>query len=313
MCSDARQLEAAYRHCRAVVAQRAKNFAYAFLLLPPARRRGREAIYAYCRIADDFADDEGLAQDERARRLADLRARLRAALPESAADGAGAPPHALAPDRELDLLMLALRDTALRFGVARHDLDLVAQGCEQDLTVRRYASWEELRGYCYMVASAVGLACLEVFGYRGEREELRARAVDLGLAMQLTNIIRDVAEDLARDRIYLPQEDLARFGVDEAQLAAGRVDERWRALLAFEVARARELFASGRQLAPAVRRRSRVCPLALAAIYERLLDEVERADYDVFSRRVALSGGQKLRLLGRCLAPAYLGRGAGAA
>ncbi len=309
MPSDVPQLEAAYRHCRAVVAQRAKNFAYAFLLLPPARRRGLEAIYAYCRIADDLADDEGLAQGERARRLADLRARLRAALPGAEAEGR----DPLAPDRELDLLMLALRDTALRFGVARHDLDLVAQGCEQDLTVRRYASWEELRGYCYMVASAVGLACLEVFGYRGEREELRARAVDLGLAMQLTNIIRDVAEDLGRDRIYLPQEDLARFGVDEAQLAAGRVDERWRALLAFEVARARELFASGRRLAPAVRRRSRVCPLALAAIYERLLDEVERADYDVFSRRVALSGGQKLRLLGRCLAPAYLGSGAGAA
>ncbi len=305
MRNDDAQLALAYRHCRAVVTERAKNFAYAFLLLPPTRRRGLEAIYAYCRVADDFADDEGLAPEERARRLADLRARLRAALP-APGDPTEAPPP---PHPELDPLLLALRDTALRFGVERHDLDLVAVGCEQDLEVSRYATWEELRDYCYMVASAVGLACLEVFGYAGERAALREQAVDLGLAMQLTNIIRDVAEDWARDRVYLPQEDLARFGVDEAQLAAGRVDERWRALLAFEVARARELFASGKRLAASVRRRSRVCPLALAAIYERLLDEVERADYDVFSRRVSLTGGQKLGLLGRCLAPALLGAG----
>lgn len=275
----------AYAHCRAVVAARAKNFSYAFMLLPPARRRALEAIYAYCRVADDLADDDGLATDERARLLADLRARLERAL------GPGGP----APD---DLLMIALRDAALRYGVSKDDLDLVAKGCVQDLTVTRYETWDALRDYCYLVASAVGLACVPVFGLTGDLEAARPFAVDLGLAMQLTNIIRDVQEDLARDRVYLPLVELRRFGVTEEQLRLGRVDDAWRAFCAFQVARARLLFASGERLAPLVRRRSRVCPLALAALYRAILDEVERAGYDVFSARISLGPAKKLGLLG---------------
>lgn len=288
------RIDDGYAHCRAVVAARAKNFSYAFLLLPPARRRGLEAIYAYCRVADDLADDEGLPTDERARRLADLRARLRLALPRRGDEPAASPTS----DRDLDLLMAALADTAARYGVARDDLDLVAQGCEQDLTITRYETWDDLRGYCYLVASAVGLACLPVFGLRGDLDEARPFAVDLGLAMQLTNIIRDVREDLARDRVYLPQAELRRFGVSEDALREGRVDGAWRAFCAFQVARARLLFRSGARLAPLVRRRSRVCPLALAALYTAVLDEVERAGYDVFSTRVSLGAARKLGLLG---------------
>ncbi|MCO5167461.1 MAG: phytoene/squalene synthase family protein [Planctomycetes bacterium] len=288
-------LDEAHAHCRAVVAARAKNFSYAFLLLPPARRRGLEAIYAYCRVADDLADDDGLTTEERARRLADLRARLRRALPRP---GEAPPPAPAADDPALDLLMTALADTAGRYGVSRDDLDLVAQGCEQDLTVTRYETWDDLRGYCYLVASAVGLACLPVFGLRGDLEAARPFAEDLGLAMQLTNIIRDVQEDLARDRVYLPQAELRRFGVTEEALREGRVDGTWRAFCAFQVARARLLFRSGARLAPLVRRRSRVCPLALAALYDAVLDEVERAGYDVFSRRVSLGPARKLGLLG---------------
>lgn len=286
----------AYAHCRAVVAARAKNFSYAFLLLPPARRRGLEAIYAYCRVADDLADDDGLAPDERARRLADLRARLARALPRP-----GDPP-ALAgrdEDRDLDLLMTALRDAALAYGVSRDDLDQVALGCVQDITVTRYATWQDLRAYCYLVASAVGLACLPVFGIKRASEVARPYAVDLGLAMQLTNIIRDVREDLARDRVYLPQDELRSFGVTEDQLRAGRADAAWRAFCAFQVRRARELFDRGERLAPLVRRRSRVCPLALSALYRAVLDEVERAEYDVFSSRISLGPARKLQLLGR--------------
>lgn len=293
--ASAPDLDAAYAHCREVVAARAKNFAYAFLLLPPARRRGLEAIYAYCRIADDLADDDGLPTDERARRLADLRARLRLALPRPGDDPPAAPPP---PDAAMDLLMAALADTARRYGVSRDDLDDVARGCEQDLTVTRYETWDDLRGYCYLVASAVGLACLPVFGLKGDLEAARPFAVDLGLAMQLTNIIRDVREDLARDRVYLPQVDLRRFGVTEDALREGRVDAAWRAFCAFQVARARLLFRSGARLAPLVRRRSRVCPLALAALYTAVLDEVERAGYDVFSARVSLGAARKLGLLG---------------
>lgn len=203
-------------------------------------------------------------------------------------------------------MFLALSDTARRFGVARDNLDLIAQGCEQDLAVTRYATWEELRGYCYQVASAVGLACLDVFGFKGDRQAAREAAVDLGLAMQLTNILRDVAEDLDRDRVYLPQEDLERFGVSEEQLAEGRSDAAWRALCAFEVERARALSRSGSRLIPHVRRRSRICPVALASIYGTLLDAIEARGHDVFRERVSLSGRRKLSLVGRALGPALL-------
>lgn len=286
------ELSQAYARCHEIVAARAKNFVYAFKLLPAERRRGLEAIYAYCRVADDFADDDGLACEERARLLADLRLRLRRALGVAQADDASPP-----PDADLDPLMLALQDTCRRFGARHHDLDLVAIGCEQDLVQRRYATFQELYDYCYHVASAVGLACLDVFGYSGDVEHVRGVAIDLGIAMQLTNIIRDVAEDMARDRIYLPQEDLTRFGVSEEQIAAGRVDENWRAFLAFQVRRARSYFARGALLTEWVHPRSRVCPLALASIYQALLREVERSEYDVFSRRVSLSGRRKAGLM----------------
>ena len=288
------ELTKAYAHCRKVVAARAKNFLYAFLLLPAERRRALEAIYAYCRVADDFADDDGIAVEERARKLADLRARLRGQ------------PGTADPDPELELILLALADTTRRFGVSVDDLDLVAIGCEQDLTVTRYATWEELRRYCYLVASGVGLACLPVFGVRGDPAAARERAEELGIAMQLTNVVRDVSEDLARDRVYLPQDELARFGVSEAALREGRVDDAWRAFAAFQVARARASFARGRELVAMVDRSARVCPLALAAIYEALLSAIEARGHDVFSGRVSLSAGRKLALLGTSLGRAVL-------
>ena len=299
-------LIAAYAHCRRIVAARAKNFMFAFWLLPAPRRRGLEAIYAYCRLADDFADDDAIPTAERARRLADLRARLRHVLPQPGDPPAPAPP----PDPELDPLMAALADTARRFGVRRGDLDLIAIGCEQDLTVTRYERFEDLERYCYMVASAVGLACLDVFGYRGDPEAVRQLAVDLGLAMQLTNIIRDVQEDLDRDRVYLPQEDLRRFGISEDQLRQGTVDQAWRDFLDFQIQRARRYFHQGAKLAPWVRPSSRICPLALASIYSALLDHVERADHDVFRTRVRLPTSHKLGLLALCLGQAiYLAPG----
>mgnify|MGYP001275297488 CR=1 FL=1 len=296
-------LDEAYAHCRRVVAARARNFLYAFLLLPAERRRALEAIYAYCRVADDFADDDGLPIEVRAAKLKDLRARLRLHLPR-----AGDPaPDGLGPeDPDLERILLALADASRRFGVSRDDLDLVAVGCEQDLTVTRYESFADLRHYCYLVASAVGLACLPVFGVKGDLAEARARAEDLGLAMQLTNILRDVREDLDRDRVYLPQEELRRFGVSEEGLRAGRVDEAWRACAAFQVQRAREYFVRGRELVPRVDRSARVCPLALASIYSALLDAIEGAHHDVFSARVSLSAARKLALMGTSLGRAVL-------
>lgn len=302
-------LDEAYAHCRQVVAARAKNFLYAFLLLPPERRRALEAIYAYCRVADDFADDDALPLEVRARNLKDLRARLRLHIPQPG-DPAPAEDPALRDlgpeDPQVTQILIALGDTARRFGVSRDDLDLVAVGCEQDLTVTRYETFADLHRYCYMVASAVGLACLSVFGVKGDLAEARALAEDLGIAMQLTNIVRDVREDIERDRVYLPQEDLRRFGVSEESLRLGRADEAWRACAAFQVQRAREYFARGRQLVPRVDRSARVCPLALASIYTALLDAIEGARYDVFSARVSLSAARKLALMGTSLGRAVL-------
>ena len=170
----------------------------------------------------------------------------------------------------------------------------------------RYETFDELYDYCYMVASAVGLACLDVFTFHADPALVRPLAIDLGIAMQLTNIIRDVKEDIERERIYLPLEDLRRFGVSEAQIREGRVDANWRAFLAFQIQRARCYFARGEQLASHVERDARVCPLALASIYKRVLKEVELANYDVFSERVSLSPRRKLGLMGLAMSRGLL-------
>lgn len=270
----------AYERCREIVKARAKNFAYAFIFLPDEKRRALDAIYAFCRIADDLADEDTRPLDERRRRLEALSARLRDAKPLACADE--------------ELVLSAVLDAARRFHVRSEDLDLVVQGCLQDLTVTRYATWSDLRDYCFKVASAVGLACLEVFEYEGPARE---PGIDLGLAMQLTNIVRDVTEDAARDRIYLPLADLVRFQVSERALLAGERTQAVRDLLAFEAARARELFASAERLYPLIRdRRARACPRTLASLYLALLDEIERRDFDVFTERASLRGRTKLRL-----------------
>jgi phytoene synthase len=296
-------LERAWSHCRSIVVSRAKNFAYAFVFLPLEKRRALDAIYAFCRVADDHADEDGIPLDERRARLEALRARLHRALPEPGE----APPPPPRPSELEDLLMVALVRAARTFSVRRRDLEAVVDGCVQDLTVTRYATWNALEGYCAKVAGAVGLACLEVFGHL-PGDEARAHANELGLAMQLTNIVRDIAEDSARDRVYLPAEDLARFRVGEAEILRGELTPAVRELLKFEVARARELFGSTERLCPLIPdRRARACPRTLAALYRALLDEIERRDYDVFSRRASLSSGRKLGLAITGLVRSFVG------
>jgi phytoene synthase len=299
--SPSADLERAWARCHEIVRARAKNFAYAFIFLPEEKRRALDAIYAFCRIADDHADEDALPLDERRARLAALRARLHRALPRPGETVADPGRHELE-----DQVMLALARAASSFPVRRDDLEAVIVGCVQDLTVTRYATWDELRLYCEKVASAVGLACLEVFEHTGEAS--RAPGVDLGLAMQLTNIVRDVAEDAQRDRIYLPQEDLARFNVSEASVKKGELTAELRALLAFEAARARELFRSAERLYPLIpERRARACPRTLAALYMALLDEIERRGFSVFTSRASLGRGTKLRLALSGLVRSFVG------
>jgi len=193
---------------------------------------------------------------------------------------------------------LALVDVFEKFGVSPEDLADVVAGVEMDLTRARYRTFDDLRDYCYHVASAVGLATLPILNAGvPPTDAMREHAIDLGLGMQLVNILRDVAEDIDRDRVYLPQDDLERFGVDQVAFVRKKMTEPLRLVLAFESARAAEFLERGRQLVPLLPRRGRSCPWLLAEIYGRVLQRIIAADYDVFARRVVLRASEKLILL----------------
>ena len=274
-------LAAAYDECRRITRREARNFYFAFLTLPPAQRRAIYVAYAFCRYCDDAVDAAG-APEAKLARVNDLRRLL-----ADAYAGRAAPP-----------LFLALADVAAAYRIPQEYFDAVLNGVASDLTKTRYANFDELRRYCYQVASAVGLICIHIFGYRGG-ELARQRAIDLGLAMQLTNICRDIREDWNFGRVYLPQDEMARFGVSDADIAAGVVTNAFAALLRFQIDRARACFASGRLLLPYLPRRSRACPAALGLIYGGVLDRIEAAGCDVFRERIGLSKTAKLRLMAR--------------
>ena len=204
---------------------------------------------------------------------------------------------------------VALEDTINTYSLPMEYLEEVINGVEMDISKTRYSTFEELREYCYRVASSVGLIGIEIAGYNdpGAREH----AVDLGMAMQLTNILRDVEEDTERDRLYIPQEELARFGCSEEDIFQGRVDDGFRDLMRFQVERAREYFVKGKQLLPMLSPRSRACPAVLHGTYSRLLDRIEASDYNVFGRRVSLSTREKLVLMARLWANGIAARASG--
>lgn len=270
----------AYTHCQAVTRAGAKNFYYAFITLPRRRRWAISAAYAFLRLCDDVADAETPVEEKR-RRLTEIAHAL-----EEARAG-----------RPQGPVFTALAHAAHTFGIPWGDLHEALRGVETDLERRRYRTFEELQTYCYGVASVVGLICIQIFGYKDPRA--RAYAVELGLAMQLTNILRDLGEDGARDRIYLPQEELVRFGYSEEELLNEVVNDHFRDLMRFQVARAREHFRRSRRLLPLLPLLSRPCPAILAGIYSRILDHIEARGYDVFSERVSLSSREKLFLATR--------------
>ncbi len=256
------------------------NFYYAFLTLPEDKRRAIYATYAFCRLCDDIVDEPERPQDP-ATELRQVRDRLADAYSGS----------------ETGAIWTALADSQRRFGIGQSHYAAVIEGCEMDLTRSRYETFDELVDYCKKVASAVGLVCIEVCGY--EDEIAVQHAIDLGIAMQLTNVIRDVAEDASNGRIYLPMDEIAQFGYSEQELLDGVVNDNFRRLMQFQVKRAREYFERGNQLFPLLDRRSRACPQAMAEVYMSILDKVEDADFDVMSSRVSLSKRSKLALAAR--------------
>ena len=284
MAASNTELELAYADCRNITRREAKNFYYAVVTLPQDKRKAIYAAYAFCRQCDDSVDDVA-SQEAKLSALAGLQANL-----DAAYRGRPATP-----------VFLALSDAAERYAIPQEYFSEIIRGVESDLVKTRYQDFDELREYCYRVASVVGLVCLQIFQYPPQDgTAAREYAIDLGLAMQLTNIIRDVREDWSMGRVYLPQDEMARFGYTEEQLGAGIHNDALVELLRFQGQRARGYFRSGFRLLPYLSRTSRACPAALGAIYSRVLDRIEASGYDVLGeRRIALSGGEKARIAAR--------------
>lgn len=270
-------VEIGYQESREITRREAKNFYYAFLTLPQERRRAIYVAYAFCRYCDD-AVDTAESVDQKMAALQSLHANLSDAY----------------TGRTRDPLFLALADVADRHDIPEEYFKQVIHGVESDLTKVRYQDFEELRSYCYQVASVVGLICLQIFGYKDD--SAREHAIDLGLAMQLTNIARDIQEDLGLGRIYLPQDEIARFGYSEEALEAGIVNESFVNLMRFQAQRARGYFDSGFKLLPYLSPRSRACPAVMGQLYSKVLQRIEEAEFDVFQHRISLSKTEKLRV-----------------
>jgi phytoene synthase len=246
------------------------NFYYAFLLLPRERREAIDAIYALSRAIDDAVDEAPSAEEGR-RQLESWRE-------EVALVATGSPRHPIA---------VAVARARARFPIPIEAIEALLEGARMDLEKDRYATFPELRLYCERVASAIGRMCIEVFGYRSSTA--RQYATDLGIALQLTNILRDLGSDARRGRVYLPEEDLERFGVARADVMSGRRSGAMMALLAFEAGRAKEFYRSAQGALDPRDRRSLLAAEVMRRIYRSLLAAIERSRFDVFDRRVRLS------------------------
>jgi phytoene synthase len=262
------QVEQSYRYCIKVARARAKNFYYSFVLLSRQQRKAMCAIYAFMRYCDDLSDEPGSSRAA----VSKWREELSAAL-EGRFSG-----HPLWP---------AFHHTVRRFRIPHEYFHQMIDGIESDLEPRRIETFDELYGYCYHVASVVGLTIIHIFGF--DTRSALPLAEKCGVAFQLTNILRDIREDAERGRIYIPAEDLRRFGVTEDDLRAGRRDEPFLRLMRFEAARARSYYNESAPLLDLIHPRSKSSLLALISIYSRLLERIEGTNYDVFSRRVRLS------------------------
>jgi 15-cis-phytoene synthase len=289
------QLRAAYGVCRHIARSAAKNFYYGFLVLPVHKRNALSAVYAFMRHADDISDDPSIPVQERRDKLDEWINALRRVV-------AGVPTD--------DPVLFALADSQKLYKIPIELLEKLVYGTAMDVPrpsvalkpalgegsmQLQYETFDQLYDYCYHVASVVGLICIRIFGYRDPRAEKLAEQT--GVAFQLTNIIRDVKEDAEMGRVYLPREDMARFGVEVRSLANGTASAWLRPVLEFEADRAREFYRAADELLPLVDEESQPALWTLVEIYRRLLNRIAARNYDVFSERVRLSTAEKLAVL----------------
>jgi 15-cis-phytoene synthase len=281
------ELSASYKSAEAVARGRS-NFYYSFVVLPPEKRRAFCAVYAFMRHCDDISDgNDGLnAKSEMLRRW---RAQLDSAL----SDAPGENP-----------ILPAFRDTLANFSIPADYFHWIIDGAEMDLSICQYETFDDLYKYCFNVASAVGLVCLQIFGFTEPRAKKYAE--QCGVAFQLTNILRDVKEDAERGRIYLPLEDLRKFGYSPEELQKGVADERFRNLMRFEAERAREYYRSARNLLPLVEKTSKPALWAMIQIYERILDRIVQKQFDVFRHPIHLANSEKLSIAIKALAMRFV-------
>jgi phytoene synthase len=257
---------------------RVTNFYYAFVFLPKEKRVAIEAVYAFARRGDDVADN-GLASADAAVALARYRQALDACYAQDSS--------------QLDSAELrALANAIERFKIPRQPFEDLILGLEMDLTGARYETFDELSLYCYRVASTIGLICIEIFGYQNPRT--RDYAVNLGKALQMVNILRDIQADAQRGRVYLPQEDLGRFGVRPAELLAGTYNDPFIELMQFECDRAMDFFKQARQMLPPEDRRAMKAAEIMASIYWGILKRIQKRCYNVFGKRVRVPRPMKL-------------------
>ncbi|PYX57216.1 MAG: farnesyl-diphosphate farnesyltransferase [Acidobacteria bacterium] len=290
------QLAVAYSVCRSITRSAAKNFYYAFLVLPRAKREALYAVYAFMRGCDDIADDPAVPFQERRNKLAERLARLHRAQAGESTD---------------DAVLLALTDAQRKYHIPPELLDQLAFGTMMDVQdgepwadasaphalAVQYRTFEDLYEYCYRVASIVGLVCIRVFGYHDPAAEPLAERC--GLAFQLTNIIRDVKEDAEMGRVYLPEKDLAAFGISASEVATTNDAARFLPLLAMEAERARNYYRAGDELIPLVDEDSQPALWVLINIYRKLLDKIAQQGYDVFHGKINLTVREKLIILAK--------------
>jgi len=282
------EIESAYKYCENVTKIHAKSFYFAAKFLPKPKRRAVYPIYAFCRHVDDAIDEIGDGGESEAVRAVEKWKRK---LDQVYAGGKQSAEGA-ENNEDQNSVFTAWSDLLKTYKIPQNlPLELM-QGVLMDTHIKRYKTFDELYIYCYRVASTVGLMSSEILGYSDKSALHYAEA--MGIAMQLTNILRDVKEDAAMGRIYLPQEDLKRFNVSEKQIFAGEMNENFVEMMKFQITRARDFYRKGEKGIALLEKDSRFTVLLAARIYSRILDEIERQNYDVFSRRASTTFSQKI-------------------